>query len=91
MMMIILFEIQKKKNFEIRCMFIIFKNKIQNDKHKKVPLSTVGFMPGEIVNTNEFTVLIGENYFMKKSATEALESMNRRRKCMFVFVSLFSI
>ncbi|KAI0225393.1 hypothetical protein L0F63_001817 [Massospora cicadina] len=36
-------------------------------------------MPGEITHTNEFTVLLGENWFVERSATQTQAIMERRQ------------
>lgn len=46
-----------------------------------VPLSPVGFMKGEIVHGNEILVLIGEGYFVKRTAKQAREMIDRRQTC----------
>eukprot|EP00960_Hanusia_phi_P071022 767447-Hanusia_phi.AAC.4 len=43
-----------------------------------VPVGPMAFMPGKLVHTNEVLVLLGENYFVKSSAYEAREILNRR-------------
>lgn len=43
-----------------------------------VPVSRVGFMPGRLVNTNEILVLLGDNWFVEKSAKQACELIDRR-------------
>ena len=41
-------------------------------RHKiMVPLGSMAFMPGELVHTNEVVVLLGDNYFAERSATQA--------------------
>ena len=44
-----------------------------------VPLGAVAFMPGRLVHTNEVTVLLGDNYFVERSAKQACEILARRR------------
>lgn len=43
-----------------------------------VPLGPMAFMPGELVHTNELMVLLGDNYFVERSAAQAAEIMQRR-------------
>lgn len=38
------------------------------------------FMPGHIYHTNEILVLLGDDYFVEKSAKETIEFVNRRIK-----------
>lgn len=44
----------------------------------KVPISKYAFMPGQLVNTNEILVLLGENWFVEKSAKQARDIVSRR-------------
>ena len=37
-------------------------------------------MPGQLVHTNEILVLLGDNYFMERSAYQAVEIVSRRLK-----------
>ena len=46
-----------------------------------VPFGKLAFFPGEIINTNKILVSLGENYFAYKSAKEAREVIERRKKC----------
>ncbi|KAL7748441.1 hypothetical protein RI367_006134 [Sorochytrium milnesiophthora] len=43
-----------------------------------VPLGNLAYMPGRLVHTNEVMVLLGDNWFVEKSASEALEVVDRR-------------
>jgi len=43
-----------------------------------VPLNSVGLMPGRLEHTNEVTVLLGDNYFAERSATQARDILGRR-------------
>lgn len=43
-----------------------------------VPLTSKAFMPGELVHTNEMTVLLGDNWFVETSASHAGEIAKRR-------------
>ena len=45
-----------------------------------VPLGDLAFMPGTIEHSNEIMVLLGENYFVRRSASQAHEIAQRRRK-----------
>ena len=52
-------------------------------KHKvMVPLGDLAFMPGEIVHTNEVTVLLGDNYFVKSTTQHARTIVGRRIQCI---------
>ena len=37
-------------------------------------------MPGEIIHTNEVMVLLGDNWFAERSAKQACEIIDRRKK-----------
>lgn len=43
-----------------------------------VPISKVAFMPGKLVHTNEILVLLGDNWFTERSASQACEIIDRR-------------
>jgi len=43
-----------------------------------VPFSSIAFLPGFVYHTNEITVLLGENYFVKRSCVQAQNIINRR-------------
>jgi unconventional prefoldin RPB5 interactor 1 len=44
--------------------------------------SSLAFMPGFIKHTNEILVLLGDNYFVERSAKQAIDIVNRRiAKC----------
>ncbi len=43
-----------------------------------VPLNSVAFMPGRLEHTNEVTVLLGDNYFAERSASQAQDVLTRR-------------
>lgn len=43
-----------------------------------VPFTSKAFMPGELVHTNEITVLLGDNWFIETSASHAGEIAKRR-------------
>ncbi|KAK3086125.1 hypothetical protein FSP39_013907, partial [Pinctada imbricata] len=50
-------------------------------KHEvMVPFGSVAFMPGELVHTNEILVLLGDNWFVDRSAKQAAEIVQRRIK-----------
>ncbi|XP_015747151.1 PREDICTED: unconventional prefoldin RPB5 interactor-like isoform X3 [Acropora digitifera] len=56
-----------------------------------VPIGSVAFMPGKLVHTNEITVLLGDNWFAERSASQALKIVERRKKCTvinFIFMTL---
>ncbi|KAI9221602.1 hypothetical protein BC828DRAFT_404780 [Blastocladiella britannica] len=43
-----------------------------------VPLGPLAFMPGHLVHTNEITVLLGDNWFVERSAAQAAAIVERR-------------
>ncbi|XP_059143741.1 unconventional prefoldin RPB5 interactor-like isoform X2 [Physella acuta] len=45
-----------------------------------VPFGKLAFMPGQIVHTNEILVLLGDNWFVERSAKQAAEIAERRIK-----------
>lgn len=40
-------------------------------------------MPGQLYHTNEIMVLLGDNWFAKRSAKQAIEMVERRKQCTF--------
>ena len=58
-----------------------------------MPIGSVAFMPGKLVHTNEITVLLGDNWFAERSASQALKIVERRKKCTvinFIFMVMFT-
>ncbi|CAH1270590.1 URI1 [Branchiostoma lanceolatum] len=45
-----------------------------------VPYGSLAFMPGHLVHTNEVLVLLGDNWFVERSAKQSCEIIDRRRK-----------
>ncbi|CAD5117273.1 DgyrCDS6062 [Dimorphilus gyrociliatus] len=45
-----------------------------------VPFGNKAFMPGKLVHTNEILVLLGDNWFVEKSAKDASQIVSRRMK-----------
>lgn len=43
-----------------------------------VPFGKLAFIPGRIVHSNEILVLLGENFFVERSAKQSLEIVQRR-------------
>lgn len=43
-----------------------------------VPLNSLAFMPGRIIHTNEVLVLLGDNWFAERSASQAMDIARRR-------------
>ena len=46
----------------------------------QVPFGRFAFMSGELYHTNEITVLLGDDWFVKCSAKHSIEIVNRRKK-----------
>lgn len=44
----------------------------------KVPFGELAFMPGKIYHTNDILVLLGDNWFVERSAKQASEIAGRR-------------
>ena len=40
----------------------------------------MAFMPGQLVHTNEILVLLGDNWFVERSAKQAAHIVDRRMK-----------
>jgi prefoldin subunit 5 len=38
----------------------------------------MAFFPGKIVKTNQFLVLLGENWFVERSASQTVDIIDRR-------------
>ncbi|XP_051884160.1 unconventional prefoldin RPB5 interactor 1 isoform X2 [Pristis pectinata] len=45
-----------------------------------VPFGPLAFMPGQLIHTNEVTVLLGDNWFAKCSAKQAVGLVEHRKK-----------
>ncbi|KAG9072395.1 uri1, prefoldin-like chaperone [Linnemannia hyalina] len=43
-----------------------------------VPIGNLAFMPGKIIHTNEVLVMLGDNWFVDRSAVQAAEIVERR-------------
>ncbi|KAG0257768.1 uri1, prefoldin-like chaperone [Actinomortierella ambigua] len=43
-----------------------------------VPLGSLAFMPGQLIHTNEVLVMLGDNWFVDRSAHQASEIVDRR-------------
>jgi hypothetical protein len=54
----------------------------------QVPIGPLAFFPGKLVHTNEITVLLGDNYFIKCTAARAAEIATRRIQRKFLQHSL---
>ncbi|KAF9898949.1 uri1, prefoldin-like chaperone, partial [Lobosporangium transversale] len=44
----------------------------------EVPIGNLAFMPGKLVHTNEILVMLGDNWFVDRSAVQAAEIVDRR-------------
>ncbi|KAL2935503.1 RNA polymerase II subunit 5-mediating protein-like protein [Bienertia sinuspersici] len=47
-----------------------------------VPFGKAAFFPGRLVHTNEFLVLLGENYFAERTAKQTVDILSRRGKTL---------
>jgi unconventional prefoldin RPB5 interactor 1 len=45
-----------------------------------VPFGAMAFMPGQLQHTNEIMVLLGDDWFVERSAKQACEIVDRRLK-----------
>lgn len=74
---------QKLKHSVMVCFLrddiIVYRN-LLNDT-EQVPFSSIAFFPGEIVHSNEFTVMIGDNYFVKRTGKQTQGIVQRRNDC----------
>ncbi|KAF9428943.1 Eukaryotic translation initiation factor 2 subunit 3 [Podila epigama] len=43
-----------------------------------VPIGSLAFMPGKLIHTNEVLVMLGDNWFVDRSAAQAAEIVDRR-------------
>ncbi|KAG0207941.1 uri1, prefoldin-like chaperone [Mortierella sp. GBA30] len=43
-----------------------------------VPIGNLAFMPGKLIHTNEVLVMLGDNWFVDRSAVQAAEIIDRR-------------
>lgn len=46
----------------------------------QVPFGKFAYMPGQLYDTNEIMVLLGDNWFVKRSVKQALEIAERRKQ-----------
>ncbi|KDP24109.1 hypothetical protein JCGZ_25766 [Jatropha curcas] len=47
-----------------------------------VPFGKAAFFPGRLVHTNEFMVLLGEGYYVERTAKQTVEILKRRGKVL---------
>lgn len=52
-----------------------------------VPVGPLAFMPGQLIHTNEIMVLLGDNWFAERSASQAVEIAQRRLKNVEEYLS----
>ncbi len=50
----------------------------------QVPFGRFAFSRGQIYHSNEVTVLLGDNWFIKTTTKHALEIVERRKTCEYV-------
>ncbi|CAF1001401.1 unnamed protein product [Brachionus calyciflorus] len=65
--------------------YLTLKSRLETLPHElryevMVPISKVAFMTGRLVNTNEILVLLGDNWFVEKSAKQSCDLIDRRLK-----------
>jgi len=53
-----------------------------------VPIGKRAFMKGKLTHTNEILVSLGDGYFAKYSASQAIELCNRRIACINIMYIL---
>ena len=56
----------------------------------QVPLGKLAFMPGQLYHTNEVMVLLGDNWFAKRTVSQALAIAERRKKSECVRIDLLT-
>lgn len=56
-----------------------------------VPFTKVAYFPGKLKHTNEITCLLGDNWFVERSAKQATEIINRRLQsiCLLFTIVVF--
>ncbi|OMO62769.1 Prefoldin subunit [Corchorus capsularis] len=47
-----------------------------------VPFGKAAFFPGRLIHTNEFLVLVGENYYVERTAKQTVDILKRRGKSL---------
>ena len=81
-------------NLPLNAMYVVVNYiLLYTHNHFQVPIGSVAFMPGKLVHTNEITVLLGDNWFAERSASQALKIVERRKKCTvinFIFMVMFT-
>ena len=71
------------------CLLKLFQNNYLVITFFKVPFGPLAFMPGKLVHTNEILVLLGDNWFVDRSAKQACEIIDRRVKCKHPSIKTF--
>ncbi|KAJ1506628.1 hypothetical protein HMI56_000509 [Coelomomyces lativittatus] len=51
-----------------------------------VPFGPLGFMPGHLVHTNEIIVLLGDDWYVERSAFQAKGMVQRRIQGIFIIL-----
>ncbi|KAG1051650.1 hypothetical protein G6F43_006161 [Rhizopus delemar] len=49
-------------------------------KTAMIPMGKLAFMPGKLIHTNEILVLLGDQYYVERSAKQAIEILGRRKE-----------
>ncbi|KAI9019991.1 hypothetical protein CLU79DRAFT_756638 [Phycomyces nitens] len=47
-----------------------------------IPMGKLAFMPGKFIHTNEIMVLLGDQYYVERSAKQAISIVQRRREAV---------
>ncbi|OMP08956.1 Prefoldin subunit [Corchorus olitorius] len=56
--------------------------KLPDELHHDVPFGKAAFFPGRLIHTNEFLVLVGENYYVERTAKQTVDILKRRGKSL---------
>ena len=54
-----------------------------------VPIGTKAFMPGLVTHTNQVTVAVGDDYFIKCTIPHGLEIVQRRLERMLIILNFY--
>ena len=51
-----------------------------------IPITSLAFMRGKTIHTNEILVQLGDGWYAERSAKDALEMIARRKACNFLLI-----
>ncbi|XP_076470151.1 uncharacterized protein LOC143300401 [Babylonia areolata] len=76
---------QLEQWYQFRSDYVALRDRLKTLPNKTthnvmVPFGPLAFMPGQLVHTNEILVLLGDNYFVDRSAIQAADIVTRRLK-----------